>query len=210
MSMSSATSTERTVWPLMSMPRIRSALACASSGLPRGFSPPAPALRLDDPPGLASRDELGRDLAGLLRSGGHLALLDRNAMVSEELLSLVLKQVHSGPSSCAALPPMAAGPHSLWPVPSRQPSDVSGRSPLRVRLAERRADPVHNLGRGRSRRENPGHAHPAKFRDVLTRDDSAAEHDDVGGVTFLQQFEYPGKLGHVRAGQHREPDCVGV
>src|SRR5580704_386125 len=75
-------------------------------------------LRLDDHPGLSSRDELGRDLAGLLRSGGHLALLDRNAMVSEELLSFVLKQVHSGPSLCAALPPMAAGPHSLWPVPA--------------------------------------------------------------------------------------------
>src|SRR6202034_3473704 len=131
-------------------------------------------LGLDNHPGLACRDELGRDLARLLRSGGHLALLDRNAMVSEELLSLVLKQVHSGPSLCAALPPMAAGPHSLWHVPSRQPSDVSRRSPLRVRLPERRADPVHDLGCGRCARENPGHAPPAQFRDVFTRDDSAA------------------------------------
>ncbi len=41
MSMSSATSTECTVWPLMSMPRIFSALAWASSGSLASFTPPA-------------------------------------------------------------------------------------------------------------------------------------------------------------------------
>ena len=41
MSLASSTRTAFTRWPLMSMPRISAALACASSGLSASLTPPA-------------------------------------------------------------------------------------------------------------------------------------------------------------------------
>ena len=39
------------------------------------------------------------DLPGLLRRGGHLTEADRHAMLLEQLLGLVLEQIHSDTSS---------------------------------------------------------------------------------------------------------------
>ena len=107
MSVSSATSTVCTVWPLMSMPRILAAFSFASSGVSASFTPPA----LPRPPvftcalittsglapGLAGRELFG-DLPGLIRGTGHLAVRNRDAVLGEQLLRLVLEQVHSGSS----------------------------------------------------------------------------------------------------------------
>jgi hypothetical protein len=66
---------------------------------PAGLAAPAGLdLGLDHDARLAGRDELGGDGTGLRRCPGDLALLDRNAVGSEEILRLVLEQVHSGPS----------------------------------------------------------------------------------------------------------------
>src|SRR3954451_6344252 len=95
--------------------------------------------------------------------------------------------------------------------PNRRNRGATGSGlALRYLVAELLTDPGDDLGGGRARGEDPGHAHPGQLRDVLVRDDAAAEHYDVGGVPLLEQFDDPGEERHVRAGEDREPDRVHV
>src|SRR5215468_10330438 len=77
-------------------------------------------------------------------------------------------------------------------------------------VAELFPDPGDDLGGGRARREDPGHAHPVQFLDVLVRDDAAAEHHDVGGVPLLEQLDYTAEERHVRTGENGEAHRVHV
>src|SRR5262249_13791739 len=79
-----------------------------------------------------------------------------------------------------------------------------------VALAEGGLDPVDDVVGGSARREDLGHAHPLQFGDVGVGDDAAAEHGDIRGAAFGEQFQDPPELGHVRAGQNRQPDRCGV
>src|SRR6266568_562854 len=112
---------------------------------------------------------------------------------------------HHGPGSRAAT--SVVGLRLPGPRRHRRPGL---RRALRRLAAERGADPGDDLGGGRARGEDPGHAHPGQFPDVLVRDDAAAEHHDVGGVPLLEQLDHPAEERHVRAGEDGEPDGVHV
>src|ERR1700716_1508545 len=79
MSDAGVTSTRCTVWPLMSIPRIASALAATSSGVWASFTPPA----------------LPGGGASLVHRLGDHSRQHRNTMRGEQLLRLVLIQIHS-------------------------------------------------------------------------------------------------------------------
>ena len=91
-----STSTRCTVWPLMSMPRIARAASAASSGVRATFTPPA----LPRPPtltcALTTTTPPIRSAIALACSGGvgHLAEADRDTVRGEQLLGLVLEQIH--------------------------------------------------------------------------------------------------------------------
>ena len=62
---------------------------------------------------------------------------------------------------------------------------------------------------GRARGEDAGDPDLGQLA-MSSRDDAAAEHHDVLGVGLPQQGDHPPELGHVRAGQHRQADGIGV
>ena len=59
-------------------------------------------------------------------------------------------------------------------------------------------------------REDLGDPHRLELGHVGAGDDAAAEHRDVGRVALAQQLEHLGEQRHVRAGEHGQPDGVGV
>src|SRR5579875_631508 len=71
-------------------------------------------------------------------------------------------------------------------------------------------DPGDDVGGGRARGEDLGHAHLRELGDVGVRDDAAAEHHDVRGVLLVEQFDEAGEERHMSAGQHRKADRVHV
>ena len=102
MSAPGSTSTRWTVWPLMSMPRIASA---AAFGVGRrlgdlhaaGLAAAADLhLRLDDGHAADATPRLPRPRRGI----GDLAEADRHAVRGEELLGLVLEQIHAAAPFC--------------------------------------------------------------------------------------------------------------
>src|SRR5579875_3263149 len=200
MSVSLATSTLCTVWPLISMPRIWAAFASASSGPVASLTPPAlprpPVLTwalmtTTGEPSAAYRSAMALACAGVDATapsgmGTPYSAKSSFASCSNRSTPLVLAS-----SSRLVLLPALGRPSGLPAVRAAPDApDAPG--------AQRRPHPVHDLLRRRSWREDPRHAHPLQLADVLVRDDAAAEHDDVGGVVLLQQLEHPGELGHVR------------
>jgi hypothetical protein len=77
-------------------------------------------------------------------------------------------------------------------------------------VAEFGPDPGHDLGGGRSWREDPGRAHPVELLDVRVGDDAAAEHDDVRGAAFGQQVDDAAEQRHVRPGENGQADRVDI
>src|SRR5436309_5090006 len=70
----------------------------------------------------------------------------------------------------------------------------------RGRLAEAPAQPGDDLGRGRARREDPLDPAIRELRDVLLRDDPAAEHDHLPRAPPAEQLHHLRKERHVRSG----------
>ena len=96
MSAAGSTSTVRTAWPRMSMPRISPAAARASAADRQSFTPPA----LPRPPVSTCafttdrRPEPFGGCGGLLRRGRHVPARDRNAVALEALLCLEFVKIH--------------------------------------------------------------------------------------------------------------------
>src|SRR5438270_421149 len=90
---------------------------------------------------------------------------------------------------------------SHWPSPLRLGSD--GGADVLVH----EADDVLRRGAGR---EELLHADRLQRRDVFGRDDATAEDHDVLRALFLQELEHPLEQIIVGAGEHAEPDGVGV
>ena len=72
------------------------------------------------------------------------------------------------------------------------------------------AYPVDDLGGRRARGEDLRHAQLGQRAEVVGRDDAAAEDHHVVRAALAQQLEHPGEQRHVRAGEHRQADRVGV
>src|SRR6185295_13846959 len=96
MSAVSVTITLCTVWPLMSMPRMSVARACASSAPSASLTPPA----LPRPPTLTCAFTTTlplSDRAGLLRGLGDAAAQHGQPVPFEQVTPLILEQVHVSP-----------------------------------------------------------------------------------------------------------------
>src|SRR5215468_2075543 len=237
MSLASSTRTTFTRWPLISMPRISCALACASSGPSASLTPPA----LPRPPVFTWAFTTTRDIPAAVNfsaiaraSSGVRAMLPcgtgtpyslnnsfawysnrstdirpRSGWIPQEAYPFALS-----PRAPAA----PAKPHvimEIWPFRGAVSAGLYLHDHQQGRLggvgvAEGGLNPADDFVGGGARCEDLGHAHPFQFGDVGIGDDAAAEHGDVRGVAFGEQFEYPAELGHVRAGQDRQPDRVGV
>src|SRR5215472_1567715 len=202
MSVSSATSTVCTVWPLISMPRIRAAFSCASSGVSASFTPPA----LPRPPVFT--------WALITASGLAPGLAAANSSATCPACSAVLATLpcgigtpYSANSSFAwyskrstRVSPSCSGNYVIRELRDRgtgrrKPSSVRPARRNWVRpawatlsdwlfAAERRADPVHDLGRRRAGREDLRHPQLLKLGNVRVRDDAAAEDCDVGRIAL--------------------------
>ena len=70
--------------------------------------------------------------------------------------------------------------------------------------------PAGDLGRGRAGREHLADAQLLEDGDVLLGDDPAAEDGDVRGVALGQEVDEGAEERHVRPGEDREADQVGV
>src|SRR6478735_6559962 len=71
-------------------------------------------------------------------------------------------------------------------------------------------DEVDDGLRGRAGREDLGHTELLELRDVLVGDRPPDGHDDVTGILLAQQLDDLRDERHVRTGQDREADGVGV
>src|SRR3954447_11613275 len=193
MSLAGVTRTRWTVWPLMSIPRMASALSPASPGVSANFTPPA----LPRPPvftwaltttGVPSRSAAARASAAV----------DATT-----------------PGSTGT--PWAAKSSLAWY--SNRSTQVlrwlgcaqsRSRASLRRACASVRTDPFDDRLRGGTGGEHGGDAELLQLGDVPVGDDPAAEDGDVAGVLSLQQLDDLGEQRHVRAGQHAQPDRVRV
>ncbi len=69
---------------------------------------------------------------------------------------------------------------------------------------------VDDLRRRRARTEDAGDAELAQFLGVVVGDRAADHHDDVLDPVLAQELEDARYEGHVRAGEDRDADGVGV
>src|SRR4030088_3521808 len=76
---------------------------------------------------------------------------------------------------------------------------IRGRR-LAPSLGEALPQPVDDVLKGGSRREELGHALLLQGGDVVLGDDAAAEHDDVSGLASFQFLNDRWKQSHVGAG----------
>src|SRR6266496_4134626 len=176
----------------MSMPRIAAAAARASSGVRASLTPPA----LPRPP------------------------------VFTCALTTVTPPMRSAAAAASsgvvATSPRPTGTPYLW---NSCLAWYSNRSTLNVvrfarevrgnrLVGRRRADvgayPLDDVLHRGAGREDLCDADSLQLGDVGVRDDAAAEHHHVGDVLLGEQLHGLGEQGHVRAGQHREPDRAGI
>src|SRR6476659_4210445 len=193
MSAPGSTSTRWTVWPLMSMPRICSAWVRASAGVLATLTPPA----LPRPPILTCA----------------LTTVTPPSFSAIALAS----------SGVVATSPRLTGTPYFW---NSCFAWYSNRSTLTqsylclvrtlfgifrgITVTDVGRDPSHDLVQWRTGREDLRDTGVLELRDVGVGDDPAAEDDHVVDVVGLQQFQGLGEQRHVRAGQDRQPDGVGV
>src|SRR5215218_3597282 len=102
------------------------------------------------------------------------------------------------------------GTPATWTATTTASPANETQRPVRLTGGDVLADPLHDGRRRGARGEDLGHPELLQLGDVRVRDDPAAEHDDVLCVALLQQLDDPGEQRHVRAGEHRESDGVGV
>src|SRR5215211_5650342 len=238
MSAVTASITRWTVWPLMSMPRMSRARACASSGPSASFTPPALprppvftwALTTTRPP--SSSAPLRASSGALATAPGStgtpclaktsFAWYSNRSTVCPFLVCDVGCRREVGrqgraaavrgcalPARLALLRASRGAPLGVIPhMPFTWTPDGGGSPPGRRRDVG--GDPVDDRLGGRAGGEDLRDAEPLQLDDVGLRHDAAAEHHDVLGAPFPQQFQDAGEEGHVCAGEHRESDAVGV
>ncbi|CAK7281608.1 hypothetical protein SGPA1_12401 [Streptomyces misionensis JCM 4497] len=97
-------------------------------------------------------------------------------------------------------------PVTMTAVPPR----ALGSAPGGRRLGDVLAHPLHDRRGRRPRGEDLRDALLLQRRDVLLRDDAAAEDEDVLGVALLEQVDDRGEQGVVRAGQNGQSNGVRV
>src|SRR3954452_5994075 len=90
--------------------------------------------------------------------------------------------------------------------PARRSAAPSARSTPAYRVLDEVDD---RLRRG-ARREHLGHAELLELRDVVGRDRAADGQQHVVGALLAEELDDPRHQRHVRAGQDREADGVGV
>src|SRR6266508_2110840 len=208
MSAVSASITLCTVWPLMSMPRMSAARACASSGPAANLTPPA----LPRPPTFTCALTTTRPPS--------------RSAIARASCAVVATPPPSTGSPCRANSSRPWYSYRstgiLFAVGSRpQPSDTLQEAVWRTRKSCRapslchggpdvRPYPVHNGLSGGAGREDLRHAEPLQLGDVGVGDDAPAEDDDVARLPLAQQLDDPAEERHVSAGEHRQADRVGV
>src|SRR4051812_20231425 len=212
MSLAWATITRWVMCPLMSSPRMSWARALAVSGSSASLTPPA----FPRPPTLTC------------------ALTTTGAAISRAIASACSGVSATPPGSTGT--PCAANRSRAWyskrstskhrnargtALPHAPPDgwDVShvssGQQTQRPSSGVRDgthvlAHPADDLLGAGARGEDLGDAQAGQLGPVGVGDDPAAEDDDVVDPALAQQLGQPGEQGHVRAGEHREPDGVGV
>ena len=124
---------------------------------------------------------------------------DRDAVLREQLLALVLEQIH----------------YSRSLAPLRSVAPASRRLPLGSGLGASRASSACSSQSVMSESGAPGVNSAAtppsrSAAIVVVGDDPAAEHEHVAHALLAEQRDDPREQGVVRAREHREPDGVGV
>ena len=125
---------------------------------------------------------------GLVDREGDVAGRDRDAVAREELLALVLEEVHR---------------YSLSRR-SAQPRELS------LPVVERLLQPLVMVRQRRTRREHPCHSGRGEGRGVVAGDDAPAEDHHVPMSRSPQQIHDAGEQREVGARQHRQADRVGI
>src|SRR5215470_18244588 len=192
MSLAGVTSTLWTVWPLMSRPRMACALALASSAVSASLTPPA----LPRPPVLTcalTTTVWPNPAAAAAASSGVCATSPGNTG-----------------TPCSANSCFAWYSYRSKTVSPRDPSQTARTLTLASRLADVFPDPGDDLLGGGAGGEHLGDVQLGELGQVIVGDDPAAEHDDVVGALAPEQLDHLGEQRHVRAGEHRQPDGVGV
>ena len=87
---------------------------------------------------------------------------------------------------------------------------VPPRVSVRRVTVEPLAEPAADVDGGGARREDLLDAGALELRDVVGRDDPAAEHQDLAGAALAELLDDPREERHVRARVARQPDRVGV
>src|SRR3954453_2580600 len=176
----------------MSMPRIAAALSAASSGVSANFTPPA----LPRPPVLTWAFTTTA-VPSVWAAARASAAVDATTPGSTG-------------TPCAAKSSLAWYSNRSTQVlrwlgaPSRARASL-GRTSTPVRT-----DPFDDGLRGRAGCEHRRDAELLQLRDVPVGDDAPAEDQDVAGVLGLEQLDDLGEQGHVRSGQHTQPDRVRI
>src|SRR4051794_5094398 len=208
MSLAWATITRWVMCPLMSSPRMSWARALAVSGSSASLTPPA----LPRPPTLT------------------WALTTTGAAISRAIASACSGVSATPPGSTGT--PCAANRSRAWyskrstnrhrnargtgpPHPPRTGWDVSHVSSAQQRPrcwsgADVLAHPADDLVGAGARGEHLGNAQAGELGPVGLGDDPATEDDDVVDPALAQQLGEPGEQRHVRPGEHRQSDGVGV
>ena len=88
--------------------------------------------------------------------------------------------------------------------------DIRRRSGRRAAAAHRVLDEVDDRLRRRARGEHLGDPELLELRDVLVGDRAADDDEDVAGVLLVEQLDDLRHQRHVRAGEDRQADRVGV
>src|SRR3954467_11171388 len=186
MSAASEISTVRTVWPLMSMPRMSRALASASSAVGANFTPPA----LPRPPALTCA----------------LTITGPPSCSAAALACSTDVTTTCGVTGTSYFANSSLACHSNRSTTGEAIRRGSGG----VSRTDVLADPLDESDRRGPRGEDLRDAHLLQRRDVGVRDDAAAEHDDVERIPLAKQLEHAAEQRHVRPGEDGQADRVRV
>src|SRR3954470_16165286 len=192
MSLAGVTRTRWTVWPLMSIPRIASALSPASPAVSANFTPPA----LPRPPVFTW---------ALTTTGVPSCSAAARASAAVDATT-----PGSTGTPCAAKSSLAWYSNRSTQVLRWLGAPSRARASLGRTRTPVRTDPFDDGLRRRAGREDRRDAELLQLGNVPVGDDAPAEDQDVAGVLGLEQLDDLGEQGHVRSGQHTQPDRIRI